>query len=153
MKILQIIDYLSNKYNTVSNSLKKQPSSTHSKYYKPVIKKYKKQFQLDPNNGEILEKLALAKLNSLKYQKALTYLDILIEQHPQSSKHHFWRGLANFNLENHLEAHADYSMSLQLNENKKMEFQIFSQLSLCKFYLDDFDGGIYDLNQILNNCN
>lgn len=147
MKILQIIDCLSNKYNTVSNSLKKQPSSTHSKYYKPVIKKYKKQFQLDPNNGEILEKLALAKLNGLKYQKALTYLDILIEQHPQSSKHHFWRGLANFNMEHYEEAHTDYSSALLLDENKELQFQLYSRLSLCKFFLDDFDGGISDFKR------
>lgn len=97
----------------VSNSFKKQPSTANSIYYKLFIKKGTKRFQLNPYNVEILEKLVEAKLKGKKYQKALTYLDILIELCPQSFKYHFWRGLANFNLDNYQEAAYDYTMAIQ----------------------------------------
>lgn len=61
--------------------------------------------------------------DSEKYQKALEYLDKLIELFPDDWKYYFNRGNAYDNLENYDAAIADYTKAIELNPDFPLAYQ------------------------------
>ena len=87
-------------------SLKQPRAIPYSDYFEPYTLSITR--SLNANDAESYFSLGVASLNNKNFEQAIKYLTLTLEDEPGKTQARFYRGTANYNLENYSAAKPDF---------------------------------------------
>lgn len=105
---------------------------------------YKKAIEIEFENSELCNNIALSYYGNQEYQKAITYLSNFILNSRNNSYQFYLRGLCYLNLEDNRKAINDFNIAIKNEISNELKALYYTSRGIAYYNLNEIDNSIKD---------